>query len=189
VNPNASELCLERRWMPERFAQVVDALLDERPELLAVFVGSPSEVAFTQSVVDLCRHRGRALNLAGRLGLRELAEALREARLFLTNDSGPLHLATLTGTPTVALFGPETPSLYGPVGANQRVFYAGVYCSPCLNVYNAKTATCNGDNICLKAFGVDVVLEACRAALTRGELGAALPGGTVADSVLPVAAS
>lgn len=188
VNPNASELCLERRWMPERFARVVDALLGEQADLLAVFVGAPSERAYTQSVIERCQLGSRAVNLAGVLGLRGLAEALRGARLFLTNDSGPLHLATLTGTPTVALFGPETPGLYGPVGPHQRVFYAGVYCSPCLNVYNAKTATCNGNNICLQAFGADVVLEACRAALGQGASQPS-PAGRAARPGFPVVAA
>lgn len=162
VNPNASELCLERRWMPDRFARVVDALLEEDPSLVAVFVGSSSEVAYTRTVVERCRLHERARSLAGRLEVAELAELLREARLFLTNDSGPLHLAALVGTPTVSLFGPETPTLYGPVGARQRVFYSGVYCSPCLNVYNSKTAACRGNNICLQAFEGSEVLEACR---------------------------
>lgn len=162
VNPNASALCLERRWMPDRFARVVDALLKERADLHAVFVGSPSEADYTRSVAELCRERERVAVLAGGAGLRELAELLRDAELFLTNDSGPLHLATLVDTATVSLFGPETPTLYGPLGTRQRVFYAGVYCSPCLNVYNAKTAACGGDNICLQAFGDAPVLQACR---------------------------
>lgn len=169
VNPNASELCLERRWMPDRFAMVVDALLEDDPRLVAVFVGAPSEAAYTLSVLERCRHRDRAVSLAGRVGVRELAEVLRAARLFLTNDSGPLHLGTLVGTSTVSLFGPETPTLYGPLGPRQHVFYSGVYCSPCLNVYNSKTASCRGNNICLQAFGSDEVLEASRRALREAE--------------------
>ncbi len=167
INPNASELCLERRWMSDRFARVADALLAEEPLLAAVFIGSRSEAVYTQSVVEQCRTPGRIANLAGRLGLRELIEILRAAGLFLTNDSGPLHLASLTGTPTVALFGPETPSLYGPLGARQRVFYSGVYCSPCLNVYNSKTAACGGNNVCLQAVAEGEVLAACRALLAE----------------------
>jgi ADP-heptose:LPS heptosyltransferase len=162
VNPNASALCLERRWMPDRFARVVDALLADDPRLVAVFVGAPSEADYTRSVVDLCRPGDRVVSLAGRVGVGELAEVLRRARLLLTNDSGPLHLASVVGTATVALFGPETPALYGPLGRRQQVFYSGVYCSPCLNVYNAKTAACGGNNICLQAFAGDEVLQACR---------------------------
>ena len=164
VNPNASELCLERRWLPERFAAVVEALLKDDPSLQLVFVGSAGERAYTESVLAQCQAGSRGADLAGRLSLEELLELLRGARLFLTNDSGPLHLATLAGTPTVALFGPETPALYGPLGARQKAFYAGVYCSPCLNVFTSKAAApCKGVNICMQAIGAAEVLAAARA--------------------------
>jgi ADP-heptose:LPS heptosyltransferase len=110
----------------------------------------------------LCRDTSRAANLAGQLSIRSLLEALGAAKLFLTVDSGPLHLAALTDTPTVALFGPETPSLYGSLGSRIRTLYAGVYCSPCLNVYNTKTAPCNGNNICMQGIGAPDVLSASR---------------------------
>jgi ADP-heptose:LPS heptosyltransferase len=165
VNPNASELCLERRWMADRFARAVNALLSEHARLRCVFIGASSEAAYTETVVEQCRPRDRVTNMAGRLSLAELAEALRGAALFLSNDSGPLHLATLVDTPSVAIFGPETPGLYGPLGARQKIFYAGVYCSPCLNVYNSKTAACNGHNICVQAITLEAVLDACRALL------------------------
>jgi len=162
VNPNASELCLERRWMSDRFAQVVDALLKENEGLQALFVGARNERSYTGEVLARCRDTARAANLAGELSIRSLLEALGAAKLFLTVDSGPLHLAALTDTPTVALFGPETPSLYGSLGSRVRTFYAGVYCSPCLNVYNTKTAPCNGNNICMQAIGASDVLVASR---------------------------
>jgi ADP-heptose:LPS heptosyltransferase len=167
VNPNASELCLERRWMTERFAHVVDALLEENEGLQAIFVGARNERSYTGEVMALCRDRSRAANLAGELSIRSLLDALGGARLFLTVDSGPLHLAALTDTPTVALFGPETPSLYGSLGSRVRTLYAGVYCSPCLNVYNTKTAPCNGNNICMQGIGASDVLSASRELLRR----------------------
>jgi ADP-heptose:LPS heptosyltransferase len=167
VNPNTSELCLERRWMSDRFATVVDELMKESPELQAGFVGARSQRAFTQTVMDGCRTKARIANLAGALEIRELLEALRDAKLFLTVDSGPLHLAALARTPTVALFGPETPSLYGSLAPRLRTFYAGVYCSPCLNVYNTKTAPCNGNNICMQAIGAADVLDASRELLSE----------------------
>lgn len=185
VNPNASDLCLERRWMADRFARVIDTLLGENPGMSAVVVGSRADGAYSRGVIELCRTKARVADAAGRLSIRELVEALREADLFVTNDSGPLHLATLVDTPTVALFGPETPSLYGPLGARQRAFYSGVYCSPCLNVYNSKTASCHGNNICLQAVGADEVLTACRALLDAGPQGRALPSAPHADLTGP----
>jgi ADP-heptose:LPS heptosyltransferase len=161
VNPNASPLCLERRWMPERFAAVVDGLVAKRPRLQTVFLGSASEAGHTRACAALCRSASKVAVMAGELSLQELVALLQRGQLLLTNDSGPLHLAALAGTPTVALFGPETPTLYGPIGKRQTVFYAGVYCSPCLNVFNSKTAPCNGNNICMQAIQAEAVLSAC----------------------------
>lgn len=168
VNPNASPLCLERRWMPERFARVVEALQASLPGLQAVYLGGGGEAAYTTDSAGLCQGPGKRTVFAGDLNLRQLLALLRRGALFLTNDSGPLHLATLAATPTVALFGPETPALYGPLGPRQRVFYAGVYCSPCLNVFNSKTAPCHGVNICMQALPVDAVLGACQGLLAQG---------------------
>jgi len=82
--------------------------------------------------------------------------------LFVTNDSGPLHIAAALGLPTLSLFGPETPVLYGPKGGNPLIFYKGLYCSPCLSVFNAKTAPCSGQNICMQSISAGKVLEAMR---------------------------
>jgi len=80
--------------------------------------------------------------------------------LFISNDcGGPLHIAAALGTPTVSFYGPETPSLYGPAGDLNTVFYAGTYCSPCLSVYNAKTAMCDGENRCMRNITPSEVLD------------------------------
>jgi ADP-heptose:LPS heptosyltransferase len=78
----------------------------------------------------------------------------------ISNDSGPLHIAAALGIPTVSFFGPESPLLYGPRGNGHTVFYAGIYCSPCLNVYNAKQAMCSGDNTCMQAITPEQVISA-----------------------------
>jgi ADP-heptose:LPS heptosyltransferase len=77
----------------------------------------------------------------------------------ISNDSGPLHIAAALGIRTVSFFGPESPLLYGPRGEGHTVFYAGIYCSPCLNVYNAKKAMCNGNNICMQEITPEQVID------------------------------
>ncbi|MCX7827409.1 MAG: glycosyltransferase family 9 protein, partial [Verrucomicrobiae bacterium] len=60
---------------------------------------------------------------------------LRRARLMISNDSGPMHLAVAVGTPVVALFGPTDPRLTGPYpvgGSSSIVLRATLDCSPCL---------------------------------------------------------
>jgi len=83
---------------------------------------------------------------------------------MVTNDSGPAHFAAASGLPTIVLFGPETPNLYRPLG-NSIAIYAGLACSPCVNVSNHRKSAC-GDNICMSAISVDQVFKAANAYLT-----------------------
>jgi lipopolysaccharide heptosyltransferase II len=159
VNPNASPLCLERRWPAEYFAELADRMI-ERCGAQVVYVGSPSEREYAEHVRGLSRRADAVKNLAGSTSLEGAIGILRGARLVVTNDSGLLHLAAAVGAPVVALFGPETPTHYAPLAARARIFYKAVYCSPCLNAYNFKTAPCNGNNICMKQITVDEVFQA-----------------------------
>jgi len=158
LNVNASELCYERRWPADRFLRLAEHLRD-RYRAQLVFIGAGSDAEYVAGVIDNLSSKNDLFNLSGRLTLRDLVIIFKSCSLFITNDSGPLHLASALGVPTVSFFGPETPRLYGPVDGRHLVFYKGIYCSPCLNVYNAKTAACNGYNLCMREIGVEDVIE------------------------------
>lgn len=141
LNPNAGELALERRWSVERFARLADDLLQTFPGKV-VTVGAPAERAYVQRMLDGVKARDRVIDLSGRTSLPELVALFAEARLLVSNDTGPLHVAAAVGTPTLAIFGPETPVLFGPRGPQHRIVYRGLACSPCLGVHNGRTVTC-----------------------------------------------
>lgn len=161
VNANASDLSRERCWPIEHFVSLITSAA-ELPGRRLILIGSRDESAYVERLYSaLPGHaRERVLNMAGKLTIDELIALLKVADLCISNDSGPLHIAAALGIPTVSFFGPETPSLYGPSGNNHTIFYAGLYCSPCLNVFNAKRAMCNGDNRCMQAITPAAVLAA-----------------------------
>ena len=162
VNINAGSASLERRWPPERFLAVVRTLAAERPGSKYYFIGSAEESASVAAA--LAPHRElnqRLINCAGLLTIGELIALLHRSVLLLTNDSGPMHVASASGTPVVALFGPESPVFYGPRGPS-RIIYKAVSCSPCLNIYNAKAFRCPFDARCMKEIETDEVLAAVR---------------------------
>ena len=133
-------------------------------------VGAPAERARTAEVVAAAGDvpPTRLLDLGGQLSLGALAALLEGAAAFVTNDSGPMHLAAALGTPTIALFGPETPTGYRPLGPRVRVLYRPPVCSPCINVHENKLADCvHGHALCMTAIGVDEVLESTRKELAR----------------------
>jgi heptosyltransferase-2 len=86
-----------------------------------------------QLVADMIERGGvRASNLAGETALREFIEMAAACRVFLTNDSGAMHIASAAGVPTVAVFGATDDSATGPTGPLARVVREPVECSPCL---------------------------------------------------------
>lgn len=147
INPNASDLLPQRRWMPAHFEAVISALLARYDDVLVLITGAPSEQAGAQQLCDAVAH-ARCVNFAGQLRLEELPALYQMAQLMLTNDSGPGHFSSITPLKTFVIFGPETPALYGSLG-NSTPIYAGLACSPCVSAANHRKTPCQ-DNVCLQ---------------------------------------
>ena len=189
LNPNAGTLSLERRWPAAMFADLASRLLRE-DDLAVVLIGSGAEREYTEGVRLLAEATPgeRLANLAGSVTTGGLAALLRDAAVVVSNDSGPMHLSAALGAPTVGLFGPETPVMYGPLGLRALALYRPPPCSPCINVHDNKVASCiYGRPECLVNLPVDEVHEALRA-LRRGdvfELGGPSPATAQAGRTSP----
>ena len=140
INVNASDLLPQRRWPQENFAEVTRKLLERFDDILVVATGAPAERDYVQSVVDMVGDK-RCVNSAGVFSFSELVPLYSLSTLMLTNDSGPAHFAAVTPLKVFVLFGPESPSLYLPLG-NAEPFYLGLPCSPCVSAANHRKTTC-----------------------------------------------
>jgi ADP-heptose:LPS heptosyltransferase len=122
VHPGAKSP--RRRWPVDRFAAVARHLADEGHHV--VVTGSPGEWALAADVAARARLAADVV-LAGRIDVGELAALVAGARLVISGDTGVAHLATAYGTPSVLLFGPMSPSLWGPPPdrPQHRVLWAG----------------------------------------------------------------
>jgi ADP-heptose:LPS heptosyltransferase len=172
LNPNAGTLSLERRWPRVRFAELAARLVREEGARIAL-VGTLSERDWTSGVVERAGDlpAGSLVNLSGRLSFGALAALLDACDLFVTNDSGPMHIAAALATPTLGLFGPETPVMYRPIGVRARALHRPPACSPCINVHDNKVASCVRELAeCLLALDVDLVMDEARAMLRRRAL-------------------
>ncbi len=156
INPNASELLPHRRWMPDRFAELIRRILAAYADVVVLITGGPDEREGAERLA--AAHAPRAISFAGRSALAELPALYSHAVLMVTNDSGPAHFSAAVGLPTIVLFGPETPKLYQPLG-NSRAIYAGLACSPCVSAHNHRKTACT-DNVCMQAITVDQVYAA-----------------------------
>jgi len=94
-----------------------------------------------------------AVDWAGKTTLRELAALASLADLFITTDTGPMHLAAAAGARVVALFGPTAPGRTGPYGRGNVTVRAGLDCSPCFR------RTCEHSVRCMEAITVDDVMS------------------------------
>lgn len=114
-----------RMWQPERFADVIDYSA-ARHGLAAVLVGGPEEKGIAAAV--LATARTKVVNLVGAASLEQLLAIVAQARMFLGNESGPMHMAAAAGTPVVGLFGLTDPIHWGPVGVENIALRPSMPC-------------------------------------------------------------
>jgi ADP-heptose:LPS heptosyltransferase len=150
INPNASDLRIERRWHANNFKILAEQLCVEHKDKTIYFIGSKTEADYVNDVLaNLSFNNLR--NIAGQTTVDELIALIKNAALMITNDTGPMHIALACNTPTIALFGPCAPHQYiWP--DNVRVIYKKVYCSPCVHEFT--TPPCLGNNICMQKIEV-----------------------------------
>lgn len=156
INPNASDLRYERRWSAESFTELIKRIRKAQPQLQIFLIGSKNEQSYVHEISKHFASDELVVDLSGKTNLGELIEVLRGAKLLITNDTGPMHLASSLDTQVLALFGPCSPAQYG-FGANVKTIYKNVYCSPC--VHEFVVPPCKGNNQCMQLITVDEVFD------------------------------
>ncbi len=145
-----------KRWPPERVAELVARLTNER-DAIAVLVGTAGDRDAGREIEScLARHGGRPdrmVNLIGQTDLRSAMGVLAFCRAFVSNDSGAMHLAAALGVPVVAIFGPTDERVTAPLG-NHDVIVHPVFCRPCM------LRDCPIDHRCMKGIAPARVFEA-----------------------------
>lgn len=148
-----------RRWPAERFAEVANRLV-HRHGAEVVLTGGPDEVEIAGQVAALVD--GPVVNLAGMTSIGGLAALIAGFDLYVTNDTGPSHIATALGVPSVTIFGPADVQRWAPLDRSRNVIlHHPVPCNPC------SFQTCPIDHRCLLGIGVDCVADAAERLLTR----------------------
>ncbi len=142
-----------KRWAPQRFAQTIDCLADQRGAR-CILLGSPEERELCAEVADGCQ--AAVTNLAGRTGLRQMAAVIASCDAVLCHDSAPMHLAVALGKPVVCLVGPTNPSRTGPYGRADDVCRVELDCSPC---YLRRLRQCPHDHRCMRELAVEDVVD------------------------------
>ncbi len=164
LNPNTGDQLPIRQWPEERFVELGRRLLEIFPGATLAVTGTEAERGGSQRVARAIGPVHQVVSVAGDTTLRQLLTLYTLADLLVSSDCGPGHFASLTSVSVVSLFGPETPMLYAPMGDHVQTLWAGLACSPCVNILNHRLSNCS-DNQCMKDISVDQVVQACRRAL------------------------
>ena len=151
-----------KQWPEARFREVAEHLVRDRDAVI-VLTGTPAERAQLDSVLSVLPP-SRVLDLSN-ADLLGAAAVIAQLDLFVTGDTGPMHLAHAVGTPIVAIFGPSDPRRYAPRGTRDTVVRIELPCSPC-NRIRVPPARCTGHTPdCLEGISTAQVLAAIDDAL------------------------
>ena len=117
-----------KRWHVENFAAVIRQIAQRYPNVKIVLTGSAAE----RDIASVLHRAGITVNLVGKTTILQLGALIERFGVYLTCDSGPMHIAAAVGTPTVSLFGPTAPARHRPYGnAGHIVLEKPVSCRPC----------------------------------------------------------
>jgi len=154
-----------KRWLPERFAELIDGLYESRAARV-LLAGGPADRGAADEV--LARVKAPCYDLVGRTDLRLLAALVRKADLVVCGDSAPMHIAWAFDKPTVAIFGATTPALgFAPLSERCLVVeVSALECRPC-SAHGPQTCPL-GHFHCMRQITARMVLEACEKALALG---------------------
>ncbi len=141
INPGAS--CPSKIWPAENFSRAAD-LLSKEYGFKVLIVCGPKECHLADAVI-----RGMsvpAFSLAGKTSITQLTSILKRCVLFISNDSGPVHIACALGVPVISIFGRKQPGLspvrWGPLGANSRFLHKDIGCIECFAHNCRKSFAC-----------------------------------------------
>jgi heptosyltransferase-2 len=154
LNPGA-EYGPAKRWPAEKFIAAAKEIQKQTNCCWLIF-GGKGDVALAENIGSALRTPHSALtNVCGRTSLRELMALLKGCRVLLTNDTGPMHVASALGTPVVVPFGSTSPELTGPIfSPNAKILKSDAPCSPCF------LRECPIDFRCMNGITVESVVGA-----------------------------
>ena len=158
INPGAKSHI--KRWGVKNYAGLLKKF-DRRQGYRVIMVGGKEDSGMIKDILDISG--ACAIDLSGKTTIGALYELIKHSDVLITNDSGPMHIASAAGTPTVAIFGPSNEKKYGPLAPGSFVLTPEVDCRPCEKALCSK----GFNDGCISMVTPDRVFEAAKSILER----------------------
>ncbi|MBN1688202.1 MAG: lipopolysaccharide heptosyltransferase II [Candidatus Omnitrophica bacterium] len=158
LSPGAS--CPSKRWPARRFGELINGIR-QKQEVTFIAIGTSEDQSLVRQIQQVADQP--VLDLSGRLNLGMLGALFEKTALLISNDSGPVHIASALAVPVVSIFGRNDPGLsptrWRPLGENSKVIWKDVGCEKCL------AHRCEINFLCMDAVSVAEVLKAAESLL------------------------
>lgn len=145
----ANNLANYKNWQVEKWEWLFQKIKEKYPKLKIVLIGDKNEVRICQKIVDT--EKAGILSFAGKTNLHDLTLLLKHSKMYLGLDSGPMHLASMLGTPTLTLWGPSDPMTIGYEAFSPRLhkdICLWVDCHPCLSFIRPNSSLVKHPSLC-----------------------------------------
>jgi hypothetical protein len=161
ININASDYLSARRYPQNQFIYIINELLDSNPEMKIHLVGSKDENEYVQTIFLKIDKVKQVQNQCGKWSLNRLFEEIEQSILFITNDSGPMHLGKLTNTKMIVIWGPTSPDNFGYLhNINIHNITSNLPCSPCFVEPKSKPCqACNHNVDCMVQLNPQIICK------------------------------
>jgi len=147
-----------KQWQLRKFAELGDRLAGPGGKI--IIFGTEEEIERAEQIRHMSK--SRVLISTGKTSIREAGCLISKCRVFVSNETGLMHISALLGVPTVGIFGSTNPAYHGPSGFGNMSVYRGVDCSPC----NKPDCKLDEDRYyCLNNIDVQEVYDAARHAM------------------------
>jgi heptosyltransferase II len=146
-----------KRWPTERYAALADRFAESGARV--VLIGSPAEIDVSEQVRQ--QMRSQPIIMTGKTSVAEAAAIISVADVLVTNDTGPAHIGSAVGTPTLVIFGPTNPLTTRPFAPNAEIIRKPPDCAPCM------LRDCPIDHRCMNAISPNEVFGHAEALISR----------------------
>lgn len=165
IHAGSNDTSPHRRYKEKNFAKLIEKLVKDG--FYIVLTGKGYDRKVNKNILSFLDDKIKKYVFdfsIYNMNLGHLAYLIKSCKVFISNDTGPMHLSAAMGTKTIGLFGPNLPERFGPFGKNNIAIYKAknLPCSPCINVHKREFKKCTLNGKCMDLIEVDDIYKAVK---------------------------